>query len=78
MFLILVVLALVLVSLSIWALIDVALKDGDAFTRAGSSKVMWLVLIVGFTVIIAPIGVIMSITYLSSVRRRVNRFVGPM
>ncbi len=75
MFLILVVVALALVSLSIWALIDVAMKADDAFTRAGTSKVMWLILIAGFTVVFAPIGIILSIAYLSSVRRRVNLFV---
>ena len=68
MFFILVVLALSCLGVSVWALCDVASKPESAFAGAGISKTMWVVLIAVFIVLAAPIALVLSIVYLSSVR----------
>jgi hypothetical protein len=47
----------------------------SAFAAAGTSKVMWVALIAGFIVLLAPVGLILAIVYLSSVRPRLMKVV---
>ena len=75
MFFILVVLALICIGVSVWAIADIASKPDSAFVGAGLSKLTWLVLIVVFIVVFAPIAVVLSIVYLSSVRPKLVKLV---
>jgi uncharacterized protein DUF2516 len=68
MFFILVVLALSCLGVSVWALCDIASKPESAFVGAGLSKTMWVILIAVFIVLFAPVALVLSIVYLSSVR----------
>jgi hypothetical protein len=58
--------------LPIWALIDAILRPTGAFTAAGSSKGMWIALIVVFWLFTGIIGAVLSVVYLASIRPRVR------
>lgn len=68
MFFILALLVLICLGVSGWALCDAASKPESAFVGAGMSKIMWVVLIAAFIVLFAPVALVLSIVYLSSVR----------
>ena len=68
MFFILFLVALTCVGVAVWALVDAAMKPESAFRGAGMSKTMWVALIAGFIVVFAPIGFVLAIVYLTSVR----------
>jgi hypothetical protein len=70
--LILVVIALVALVIPIWALIDCISRPSGAFAAAGSSKGMWITLIVILWFFTGIVGVILSIVYLASIRPRVR------
>ena len=67
----LLILVVVLV-IPIWALVDAASRPSGAFTAAGSSKGMWIALIVLLTLFTGIIGVVLSIVYLTSIRPKVK------
>lgn len=64
--------ALVALIVPIWALVDSISRPTAAFTAAGSSKGMWIALIVLFWLFTGIIGVVLSIVYLASIRPRVR------
>ncbi len=68
MFFILVSLVLLCIGVSVWALADIASKPDAAFVRAGQSKMMWVVLITVFIVLFAPVALVLSVVYFSSIR----------
>jgi len=70
--LIVLVIALVALVIPIWALVDSISRPSGAFAAAGSSKGMWIALIVLFWLFTGIIGVILSIVYLASIRPRVR------
>jgi Protein of unknown function (DUF2516) len=70
--LIIVIVALVMIVLPIWALIDSISRPSGAFSAAGSSKGMWVALIVVTWLLTGIIGAILSIVYLASIRPRVR------
>jgi hypothetical protein len=61
--------------LPIWALIDAISRPSAAFTAAGSSKGLWITLIVVFWLLTGIIGAVLSIVYLASIRPRVRAVV---
>ena len=69
-----IVLIIVFVALviPIWALIDSISRPSRTFTAAGSSKEMWIALIVVFWFFTGIVGVVLSIIYLVSIRPRVK------
>jgi hypothetical protein len=67
----LIVLVVTLV-LPVWAVIDAAMRPSAAFTAAGSSKPLWITLIVVSWFLTGLIGMILSVVYLFSIRRRVK------
>jgi len=75
MFFILVLLILACIGVSVWAIADAASRPEYAFASAGTSKVMWVALIAGFIVVFTPVGLILAIVYLSSVRPRLMKVV---
>jgi hypothetical protein len=60
----------------IWAIVDAVSRPSGAFSAAGSSKPMWIVLIVVGWLVTGLIGIILAVVYLASIRPRV-RAVGP-
>jgi hypothetical protein len=70
--LIVLLIALVTLVLPIWALVDSISRPARAFTAAGSSKGMWIALIVVFWLLTGIVGMVLSIVYLASVRPRVR------
>jgi hypothetical protein len=68
MFFILVFLVLICLGVSVWALSDIAAKPESSFAGVGLSKVTWVVLIAVFIVVFAPVALVLSVVYLSSVR----------
>jgi hypothetical protein len=64
--------ALVALVIPIWALVDSISRPTGAFTAAGSSKGMWIALIVLFWLFTGIVGVILSVVYLASIRPRVK------
>ena len=57
----------------VWALADVGAKPSAAFDAAGSSKGMWMGLIIAFWVLTGIVGLVLAIVYMASVRPRVAR-----
>jgi hypothetical protein len=74
-FFILVFLALICLGVCAWALSDIASKPESAFVGAGMSKIMWVVLIAVFIVLFAPVALVLSVVYLSSVRPKLVRVI---
>lgn len=64
-------LGLIALVVEIGAVVDASKKSTEAFTAAGSSKGMWITLIVVFALIFPPVGLILAIVYLASIRPRV-------
>jgi hypothetical protein len=56
----------------IWAIVDAASRPSGAFSAAGSSKTMWIVLIVVGWLVTGLIGIILAAVYLVSIRPRVR------
>jgi hypothetical protein len=58
----------------IWAIVDAASRTTSSFKAAGSSKTLWITLIVVFMFVFAPIAIIIALVYLLGVRQKVSRF----
>jgi hypothetical protein len=67
-----VVFALVGIVIPLWAIIDAISRPTGAFRAAGSSKGLWLALMILFWFFTGIIGVILSVVYLASIRPRVR------
>lgn len=61
---------------TIWAIVDAAMKPSAAFNAAGSSKPMWISLIAVFYFFTGIVGMILAIVYLASIRPRVVAAMG--
>jgi hypothetical protein len=66
------VIALVVLVVPIWAIFDAISRPTAAFVAAGSSKGFWITLIAGFWFLTGIIGVILAVVYLASIRPRVK------
>jgi hypothetical protein len=60
----------------IWAIADAASRPSAAFVAAGSSKAMWITLIVVFWLVTGIVGFVLAIVYLASIRPRVRAISG--
>jgi Na+-driven multidrug efflux pump len=58
----------------IWAVVDAASHTSGSFRAAGSSKALWITLLIVFMFFFAPVGIILAFVYLVSVRPRVRRY----
>jgi hypothetical protein len=70
--LIILVIVLVTLIIPIWALVDAISRPSGAFVAAGSSKGMWIALIVLFWLFTGIVGVVLSVVYLASIRPRIR------
>jgi Protein of unknown function (DUF2516) len=64
--------AVVMLVIPIWALVDAISRPSGAFSAAGSSKGMWVALIAITWLLTGIIGTVLSIVYLASIRPRVR------
>jgi hypothetical protein len=60
----------------IWAIVDAASRPSGAFAAAGSSKGMWIALILVFWLLTGLIGLILACVYLAAIRPRVRAVGG--
>ena len=74
--LIVLVVALIGLAVPIWALVDAVLRPAAAFAAAGSSKGLWIALIIVFSLVTGIIGFVLAIVYLVSIRPRVQASTG--
>ena len=73
-FITLVSLVVVFLGTSIWAIVDTTSKPQAAFVSIGSSKSTWITLIAVFTLFFGLVGFILALTYLFSVRPKINNW----
>ncbi len=69
---ILLVIAIVMLVIPIWALVDSIARPTSAFSAANSSKGMWVALITVTWLLTGIIGTVLSVVYLASIRPRVR------
>jgi hypothetical protein len=74
MFFVLVLMVLICIGATIWALTDIAATPKSAFVGVGMSKITWVVLIAGSLVVFPPAALILSVVYMSSVRPRISHY----
>jgi hypothetical protein len=56
----------------LWAVIDAISRPTAAFAAAGSSKALWLTLLLVFWFFTLVVGLVLSVVYLVSIRPRVR------
>jgi len=66
------VIALVGLVVPLWAVVDAISRPSPAFKAAGSSKGMWVALILVFWLLTGLIGVVLAVVYLAAIRPRVR------
>ena len=68
--LLLAVLAVAPIVLGVWAIVDAANKPDAAWAAIGKSRATWIALIAVFTLFCNLVGLVLSIVYLTSIRRQ--------
>ena len=67
--------------IALWAIMDVISRPTAGFKAAGSSKPMWLILLIVAWLFTIVVGLILSVVYLAAIRPRVRaatqELVGP-
>jgi hypothetical protein len=66
------IVAVVMLVIPIWALVDSIARPSAAFSAANSSKGMWVALIAITWLLTGIIGTVLSVVYLVSIRPRVR------
>jgi membrane glycosyltransferase len=60
--------SLVLLFIPIWAIVDALLRPDSQWAAADQNKVAWVVALAVTTFLLGPVGVVLAIVYLVSVR----------
>ncbi len=68
----LIAIAIVLSVIALWAIIDAITRPAAAFEQVGQTKPMWLVLLILTGLMCGPIGTVVAIYYLASVRPKLK------
>jgi hypothetical protein len=71
------VLVLGVIVFSIWIIVDVLRTPREAFSAAGSSKTLWVTLLLVFAVLAFFVTALLGAVYCLSVRRRVRAMMEP-
>jgi hypothetical protein len=58
--------------LPIWAIVDAVVRTESAWAAAGQNKTLWVVLLVVCTFVVAPLGLVLAIVYLASIRPKLR------
>ncbi len=56
----------------LWAIVDAISRPTAGFKAAGSSKALWLILLIVTWILTGLVGLILSVVYLASIRPRVR------
>lgn len=67
--------AVAAVGLSVWTLIDAARRPDQQFVLAGVDRTQWIVLASVGLAVCQPVGLVVSVIYLTSIRRRLDAVV---
>ena len=70
--LIILAIGLVPLALGIWAIVDAAKQPDAAWTAIGKSRALWITLIAVFCFFCWPVGLVLSIVYLTSIRHQLE------
>lgn len=65
------------IAIPIWAIVDAIRTPSSAFARAGSSKAMWLILLIVFAVLAFFVAAVIGVVYLARIRPRVRAMMEP-
>jgi hypothetical protein len=66
---------LTLVAITIWAIVDAALRPESQWPAAGQSKPLWIVMMVAGALLLPPIGTLLAIAYLVAIRPKLIRML---
>ena len=56
----------------LWAILDVISRPTAGFKEAGSSKALWLILLIATWILTMVVGLVLSVVYPASIRPRVR------
>ena len=56
----------------LWAIVDAISRPTAAFNEAGSSKALWLTLLIVTWILTILVGLVLSVVYLAAIRPRVR------
>jgi uncharacterized protein DUF1707/uncharacterized protein DUF2516 len=65
--------AVIVIGIPLWAIIDAARRPANSFQQIGSDKTRWIVILVVLSVFFNLAGVVASIVYLASARPRLQK-----
>jgi hypothetical protein len=65
----------VAIGIPLWAIIDAARRSDISFQRIGSDKTRWIVLLVVLSVFLNLAGIVASVVYLTTTRKRLQKAV---
>jgi hypothetical protein len=57
----------------LWAIVDAISRPKAAFKDAGSSKALWLTLLIATWILTILIGLVLAVVYLATIRPRVRK-----
>ena len=63
----------VAIGIPLWAVIDAARRSEGSFRQIGSDKTRWIVVLVVLSVFLNPVGIVVSVLYLTTTRQRLQR-----
>ena len=61
------------IGIPLWAIIDAAWRSDSSFQRIGSDKTRWIVILVVLSVFLNLAGIVASVVYLTTTRKRLQR-----
>ena len=67
----------VFLGLPVWAVVDAARATDQQWAAIGQSRTVWLILLVALTLAVPPVGFILSVVYLLTVRPKLAIAAGP-
>ena len=69
--------AVAAVGLSVWTLVDASRRPDQQFAAAGVDRTQWIVLASVGLAVCQPVGLVVAIIYLTSIRRRLDAVAQP-
>jgi len=70
--LIFVILGLATLVVTIWGIVDAAMRPDQAWSRAGKNKVLWIALMAGGLLVCGPVGLVLAVVYFATIRPKLT------
>jgi hypothetical protein len=70
--LVIVLLILAVVALPVWAIVDAIIRPDSAWAAADQNKTLWVVMLIVGTFALGPVGLVLAIVYLASIRPKMR------